>query len=161
MIKKTTETGFNWKPILYGWYWRILAKNPWRKCQCRRLYIFPCGSTKWCRITCSVQNSIPNINIHRRQKASTVRLLVPVTLLHSVCGLYTVRRNGTNSLSFSAAAPLLYMALQWCHWEHLAQLPSFKKNYIYLILFIFFFKHMVLCSGAHYSTEIQRVITSD
>lgn len=79
------------------------------------------GSTKWCCITRSVQNSIPNINVHGRQKASTIRLLVPVTSLHSVCGLYTIRRNRTNSLSFSAAAPLLYTALHWCHWEHLAQ----------------------------------------
>lgn len=111
------------------------------------------GSTKWCCITRSVQNSIPNINVRGRQKASTIRLLVPVTSLHSVCGLYTIRHNKTNSLSFSAAAPLLYTALHWCHWEHLAQSSFFK---------IFkFFLHMLLCLGAHYSTEIQRAVTSN
>lgn len=72
-----------------------------------------------------VLNSIPNINVHGRQKSSTGRVLVPVTSLHSVCGLYIIRHNGTNSLSFSPAVSLLSMALHWCHWEHLAQSPSF------------------------------------
>lgn len=106
-----------------------IVKNSGQKGQCRRLYTFSCWFNKI--ITCSVQNSIPNINVHGRQKASTVRLLVPVTSLHSVCGLYTVRHNGTNSLSFSAAAPLLYLALHWCHWEHLAQSSSFFLNSLF------------------------------
>lgn len=56
-----------------------------------------------------ILNSIPNINVHGRQKACTGRVLVPVTCLHSVYGLYIIRHNGTNSLSFSPAVSLLYM----------------------------------------------------
>lgn len=127
------------KPVsggfLINWFYASDSERFWpkilgEKVSVRDYIYFLVGSTKWCCITHSVQNSIPNINAHGRQRASTVRLLVPATSLHSVCGLDTIRHNGTNSLSFSAAAPLLSMALHWCHWEHLAQ-PSFFFFFIF------------------------------
>lgn len=149
------------KPVsggfLINWFYASDSERFWPKILGEKVSVgdyiyFLVGSTKWCRITLSVQNSIPNINAHGRQEASTVRLLVPVTSLHSVGGLDTIRDNRMNSLSFSAAAPLLSMALHGCHWEHLAQ-PSFY--------FIFYFLHMLLRLGAHRSTEIQRANTSN
>lgn len=131
------------KPVsggfLINWFYASDSERFWPKILGEKVSVgdyiyFLVGSTKWCRITLSVQNSIPNINAHGRQKASTVRLLVLVTSLHSVCGLDTIRHNRTNSLSFSAAAPLLSMALHGCLWEHLAQ-PSF---YFIFVFFIFY-----------------------
>lgn len=151
---KPVSVGFliNWKPVLCTRYWRILAKNPWRKGQCGRLYIFPCWVNKMMLYYLFCSKQYPKHKHTQKAKSKHIRLLVPVTSLHSVCGLYTIRHNRTNSLSVSAAAPLLYMALHWCHWEHLPSL---------LFLLTLFFSHVPLCLGARYSTETQRAVPSN
>lgn len=113
-----------------------------KKGQWGRLYMFPCGFNKL--MLYYLFWTVSQTNVHGRQKACTGRVLVPVTSLHSVYGLYIIRHNGTNSLSFSPAVSLLYM--HWRHWEHLAQSSFFN---------------MFLILGAHYSIEIQRSITSN
>lgn len=81
-----------------------------------------------------------------RQKASTVRPLVPVTPLHSVCGLDTIRHNTTNS----ASLPQLHCFTG----QHTDVTESTWPNLLHLFDF-----QLILCLGARYSTEIQRVIT--
>lgn len=95
-----------------------------------------------------VLNSIPNINVHGRQKESTGRVLVPGHL-------YTV----------FVACTLLHIMGQILS-ASLLQFHCFtctdvtESTWPNLFFFLLFF-NMLLCLGAHYSIEIQRSITSN
>lgn len=100
---------------------------------------------------CSKQYSKPKCTCKAKSKH---RLLVPVTPLHSVCGLYTIHVIG----QMLSASLLQLHCFTWCC---TAATESIQPNFLHLNCFFLMVLPMLLHLGANYSTEIQRATTSN